>query len=69
MKLNQIKNQTFYIFFFHCSFLMSGSCSSPKVTIPKETELGKNIQNQMKKIAKRTLELTLNSIKRIQRMA
>lgn len=63
MKLNQIKNQTFYILFL-IVVLMSGSCSSPKVTIPKETELGKEYpKSNEEEIAKRTLELTLNSIK------
>ena len=39
-------------------------CSSPKVEIPKGTELGKEYPNpNEEEIAKRTLELTLTSIK------
>lgn len=53
--------------FYLMSILLLGItvfCSSPKVEIPKGTELGKEYPNPNEEdIAKRTLELTLNSIK------
>lgn len=55
------------ILFYTMSIFLLGLtvvCSSPKVEIPKGTELGKEYPNpNEEEIAKRTLELTLTSIK------
>lgn len=63
MKLNQSKNQIIFLLLLSL-ILISGNCSRPKVHIPDGTELGKEYPNPNEEgIAKRTLELTLNSIK------